>query len=149
MPQVLKRFRVEHPGVEVTLAEMVPSQQMEAVLARTLEIGLVGPIDGNPPPGLRVECITEEDPMVGVPSDHPIARMDSVSLAQLRDEPFIFTSSKNSPNYRAWLSRLFSRAGFTPRVVQEVDRARTGVRYIAAAFGIPLFSEHINPLPAP
>jgi DNA-binding transcriptional LysR family regulator len=149
MPQVLKRFRAEHPGVEVTLAEMVPSQQMEALLARSLDIGLVGPIDGKPPPGLRLECITEEDPMVGVPNDHPIAKLDSVSLAQLRDEPFIFTSSKNSPNYRAWLSRLFNRAGFTPRVVQEVDRARTGVQYVAAGFGISIFAEHISRLPAP
>jgi DNA-binding transcriptional LysR family regulator len=149
MPQVLKRFRVEHPGVEVTLTEMVPSQQMEALLARTLDIGLVGPIDGKPPPGLRLECITEENPMVGVSSDHPIAKMDSVSLTQLRDEPFIFTSSKNSPNYRAWLSRLFDRAGFTPRIVQEVDRARTGVQYVAAGFGISIFSEHIGRLPAP
>ena len=149
MPQVLKRFRVKHPGVEVTLTEMVPSQQMEALLMRALDIGLVGAIDGKPPPGLRYECITEEDPMVGVPNDHPVAKMASVSLVQLREEPFIFTSSKNSPNYRAWLSRLFHRAGFTPKVVQEVDRARTGVQYVAAGFGISIFAEHISRLSAP
>src|SRR5258708_37319851 len=122
---------------------------MEVVVARPLDVGLFGPIDGKPPPGLRLECITEEDPMVGAPSDHPIAKLDSVSLAQLRDEPFIFTSSKNSPNYRAWLSHLFSRADFTPRVVQEVDRARTGVQYVAAGFAISIFAEHISRLPAP
>jgi DNA-binding transcriptional LysR family regulator len=149
MPQALKRFRAEHPGVEVTLAEMVPSQQMESLIARTLDVGLVGPIDGKPPPGLRLECITEENPVVGAPNDHPIAKMDSVSLVQLRDEPFIFTSSKNSPNYRAWLSRLFNQAAFTPKIVQEVDRARTGVQYVAAGFGISIFPEHISRLPAP
>jgi DNA-binding transcriptional LysR family regulator len=149
MPQVLKRFRSTHPGVEVSLTEMVPSEQLEALLARTLDVGLVGPIDGKPPPGLRLECITEEDPVVGVPNDHPVAKMVSVSLAQLRDEPFILTSSKNSPNYRTWLSRLCYRAGFVPRVVQEVDRARTGVQYVAAGFGISIFAEHISRLPAP
>jgi DNA-binding transcriptional LysR family regulator len=149
MPQVLKRFRIRHPAVEISLSEMVPSQQLEALLARTLDIGLIGPIDGKPPPGLRLECITEEDPMVGVPNDHPVAKLASVSVGQLRDEPFIFTSSKNSPSYRAWLSRLFHRAGFTPRVVQEVDRARTGVQYVAAGFGISIFPEHISRLPAP
>jgi DNA-binding transcriptional LysR family regulator len=149
MPQVLKRFRGKHPGVEVSLTEMVPSEQLEALLARTLDVGLVGPIDGKPPPGLRLECITEEDPMVGVPNDHPVAQMVSVSLAQLRDESFILTSSKNSPNYRTWLSRLCYRAGFVPKVVQEVDRARTGVQYVAAGFGISIFAEHISRLPAP
>jgi DNA-binding transcriptional LysR family regulator len=149
MPQVLRRFRIRYPGVEVSLSEMAPSQQLEALLARTLDVGLVGPIEGKPPPGLRLECITEEDPMIGVPNDHPAATMTSVSLAKLRDEPFIFTSSKNSPNYRAWVSRMCYRAGFTPRVVQEVDRARTGVQYVAAGFGISIFPEHISRLPAP
>jgi DNA-binding transcriptional LysR family regulator len=149
MPQVLKRFRVKHPGVEVSLVEMVPSQQLEALLGRTLDIGLIGPLDGKPPPGLRFECITEENPMLGVPDDHSLAKMASVPLTRVRDEPFIFTSSKNSPNYRAWLSRLFHRAGFTPRVVQEVDRARTVVQYVAAGFGISVFPEHISRLPAP
>jgi DNA-binding transcriptional LysR family regulator len=33
--------------------------------------------------------------------------------------------------------------------VQEVDRARTGVQYVAAGFGISIFAEHISRLPAP
>jgi DNA-binding transcriptional LysR family regulator len=44
---------------------------------------------------------------------------------------------------------MCERAGFVPRVVQEVDRARTGVQYVAAGFGISIFAEHISRLPAP
>jgi DNA-binding transcriptional LysR family regulator len=67
----------------------------------------------------------------------------------LKDESFIFTSEKNSPNYRSLISRMCERAGFVPRVVQEVDRARTGVQYVAAGFGISIFAEHISRLPTP
>jgi DNA-binding transcriptional LysR family regulator len=149
MPQVLKRFRQRYPGVEVTLTELVPAQQLEALLAHTLDVGFIGPIDGKAPPGLQMECIAEERPMVGVPSDHPLAGEPFLSLHRLKEEPFVFTSRKNAPNYRAWLARLCERAGFTPRVVQEVDRARTGVQYVAAGFGISIFAEHISRLPAP
>ncbi|HEX6566508.1 MAG TPA: LysR family substrate-binding domain-containing protein, partial [Chthoniobacterales bacterium] len=62
---------------------------------------------------------------------------------------FIFTSEKNSPSYRSLIPRMCERAGFIPRVVQEVDRARTGVQYVAAGFGISIFAEHISRLPAP
>src|SRR6202048_136349 len=55
MPRVLKRFRAKYPEVEVTLSEMHPSQQLDALLARTLDVGLVGPIDGKLPPGLSLE----------------------------------------------------------------------------------------------
>jgi DNA-binding transcriptional LysR family regulator len=34
-------------------------------------------------------------------------------------------------------------------VVQEVDRARTAVQYVAAGFGISIFGEHICRQPAP
>lgn len=149
MPRVLKRFRAKYPEVEVTLMEIHPSQQLEALLARTLDVGLVGPISGKPPPGLRLECFSEEWPFVGMPNDHRFARLPKVALAQLKGEPFIFTSEKNSPNYRSLIARMCERAGFVPKVVQEVDRARTGVQYVAAGFGISIFAEHISRLPAP
>jgi DNA-binding transcriptional LysR family regulator len=149
MPRVLKRFRAKYPEVEVTLMEIHPSQQLEALLARTLDVGLVGPISGKPPPGLRLECFSEEWPFVGMPNDHRFARLPKVALAQLKNEPFIFTSEKNSPNYRSLIARMCERVGFVPKVVQEVDRARTGVQYVAAGFGISIFAEHISRLPAP
>jgi DNA-binding transcriptional LysR family regulator len=149
MPRVLKRFRAKYPEVEVTLTEIHPSQQLEALLARTLDVGLVGPIAGKTPPGLRLECFSEEWPFVGMPNDHRFARLQKVALAQLKDESFILTSEKNSPSYRSMISRMCERAGFVPRVVQEVDRARTGVQYVAAGFGISIFAEHISRLPAP
>jgi DNA-binding transcriptional LysR family regulator len=149
MPLVLRRFRQKYPEVEVILTEMVPSMQLEALLTHRLDLGVVGAIDGKAPPGLRVECIAEEEPLVGVPSDHALADCPSVRLGQLKGERFILTSRENAPSYRSWLARLCQRAGFTPKVVQEVDRARTAVQYVAAGFGISIFGEHICRQPAP
>jgi DNA-binding transcriptional LysR family regulator len=149
MPLVLRRFRQKHPEVDLSLTEMVPSAQLEALSSHRLDVGLVGPIDGKSPVGLKVECIVEEEPFVGVPSDHSLASRPFVRLVQLKDENFILTSRENAPSYRSWLARLCQRAGFSPRVVQEVDRARTGVQYVAAGFGISIFGEHICHQPAP
>src|SRR6202034_4219278 len=149
MPIVLRRFRQKYPDVEVILTEMVPSMQLEALSTHRLDLGVVGAIDGKAPPGLHVECIAEEEPLVGVPSDHVLANLPFVRLVQLKDEGFILTSRENAPSYRSWLARLCHRAGFTPRVVQEVDRARTAVQYVAAGFGISIFGEHICRQPAP
>jgi DNA-binding transcriptional LysR family regulator len=149
MPLVLRRFRQKYPDVEVTLTEMVPSAQLEALLTHRLDLGVVGAIDGKPPSGLQVECIVQEEPLVGVPSDHALANRPFVRLPQLKGEGFILTSRENAPSYRSWLGRICQRAGFTPKVVQEVDRARTAVQYVAAGFGISIFGEHICRQPAP
>jgi DNA-binding transcriptional LysR family regulator len=149
MPHVLRRFRLKYPGVEVSLNEMVASEQLEALLARKLDVGLIGPIDGKPPPGLLYQCIAEEAPIVAVSSDHHFAGQKELELEQVKDEPFVLTSRHNSPNYRAWILRICQAAGFVPQVVHEVDRARTGVQYVAAGYGISIFAEHISRLPAP
>ena len=149
MPQILKRFRQVYPQIEVKLVEMVPAEQLEALQARRLDVGFIGAMEEKAPPGLRIECIAEERPLVGVPSDHGFASRSSVRLSDLRNEAFIFTSRQNSPNFRKWLTRLFEEAGFVPRVVQEVDRARTGMQYVAAGFGLSIFAEHLSRSPAP
>jgi DNA-binding transcriptional LysR family regulator len=149
MPIVLRRFRQKYPDVEVILTEMVPSMQLEALSTHRLDLGVVGAIDGKAPSGLHVECIAEEEPLVGVPSDHALANLPFVRLVQLKEEGFILTARENAPSYRSWLARLCHRAGFTPKVVQEVDRARTAVQYVAAGFGISIFGEHICRQPAP
>ncbi|MBV8142093.1 MAG: LysR family transcriptional regulator [Verrucomicrobia bacterium] len=149
MPLVLRRFRHKYPDVEVSLTEMVPSAQLDALLVHRLDLGVVGAIDGKPPVGLQVECIAEEEPLVGVSSDHTLADRPFVRLQQLKDEGFILTSRENAPSYRSWLAGICQRAGFSPRVVQEVDRARTAVQYVAAGFGISIFGEHISRQPAP
>jgi DNA-binding transcriptional LysR family regulator len=149
MPLVLKRFRQKYPDVEVTLAEMVPSAQLEALATHRLDVGVVGAIHGKPPRGLQIACIAEEEPMVGMPSDHPLANRTFVRLSQLKGERYILTSRENAPAYRSWLARLFLRAGIEAEVVQEVDRARTAVQYVAAGFGISIFGEHITRQPAP
>src|ERR1700738_3398298 len=131
MPLVLRRFRQKYPDVEVTLTEMVPTAQLEALSTHRLDLGVVGAIDGKPPAGLQVECIVEEEPLVGVPSDHPLATRPFIRLQQLKEEGFILTSRENAPSYRSWLARLCQRVGFTPKVVQEVDRERTAVQYVA------------------
>jgi DNA-binding transcriptional LysR family regulator len=122
---------------------------LEALATHRLDVGVVGAIDGKPPRGLQIECIAEEQPMVGMPSDHPLARREYIGLRQLKEEKFILTSRENAPSYRSWLARLLLRAGIEPDVVQEVDRARTAVQYVAAGFGVSIFGEHITRQPAP
>jgi DNA-binding transcriptional LysR family regulator len=98
---------------------------------------------------LQIACIAEEQPMVGMPNDHELANRASIRLQLLRGQKFILTSRENAPSYRSWLARLFLHAGVETDVVQEVDRARTAVQYVAAGFGISIFGEHITRQPAP
>jgi DNA-binding transcriptional LysR family regulator len=39
VPGLLRRFRAEHPGIELQLREMTTAQQEQALLNRSLDLG--------------------------------------------------------------------------------------------------------------
>ena len=73
-----------------------------------------------------------------VPIDHRLARRKSVSLAELAKERFVvIPHSTVSPGYGS-LSSLCQKAGFEPRIVQEVASVTTLLNLVAVGVGVGL-----------
>lgn len=96
----LRRFRNEHPAVEVELTEAPPE-----ALARCLVDGLIDvaytPELGEMA-GLRTWRRTPVRPTLAVPKQHPFALLDSVSVTDLADERLIAFASEPGE----WASHL-------------------------------------------
>src|ERR1700678_4223525 len=45
VPNVIKRFRRKHPGVRVSVVEMVPSEQSKALLSGAIDVGFTRPLE--------------------------------------------------------------------------------------------------------
>ena len=45
LPDLVQRYRQRYPGVKVSVAEMVPSEQMEALEKGTIDVGFTRPLD--------------------------------------------------------------------------------------------------------
>jgi DNA-binding transcriptional LysR family regulator len=149
LPRILQAYRRRYPGVELSLAEMSPLQQLEELRKGRLDVGFVGLAFPEEHPDLRVLPLADEPLMAAVPEDHPLAREKKLSLRQLEPWPFILTSRRNAPVFNDWLIGLCRAAGFLPRVAREVDRAPTVLNYVAAGFGVSIFPAQIARLPAP
>lgn len=54
-------------------------------------------------------------------SDHPLARRETVSLADFKDEPFVAISREESPGGYQLLFRECAKHGFVPNVVRETS----------------------------
>ena len=59
---------------------------------------------------------------------------------------FIGMSEASYPDYREWLSKTCHRAGFTPKVLQDVDLERTMIHAISAGLGVALVPEQLKKL---
>jgi DNA-binding transcriptional LysR family regulator len=69
-----------------------------------------------------------------------------VELKALAPMFFIGMSEASYPGYREWLTKTCTRAGFTPKVLQDVDLERTMIHAIAAGLGVALVPEQLKKL---
>ncbi len=84
----LSAFHRAHPGVGITLLEDASDRLVEALRAGTVDVALVG-TPSAPPAGLDAYEVVREPLVAAVPSGHPLAGRDRVTLAELAAHPVV------------------------------------------------------------
>ena len=135
MPIIIQAARRALPGLRITVQGEMLTPQMEAALEEgRLDAALLRPPVHSGAIGLK---LLEQDQLVAaLPADSPLAEKGMLELAALSDEGFI-----GYPSYSA-VSSVFTdacrKAGFQPRVVQEVKETSTLLSLVASGMGIAL-----------
>ena len=149
LPTVLRSFRKRFPDVEISLTELTPTRQIEELVDRRLDLGIIGLGLPQPHDELEVAVMSRERLIVALPLEHPLATRRTVALKELAREKFIFTSRQDAPAYSPWLLALCQRAGFEPEIALETDRSPSALNYVAAGFGVAIFPAQIGRLAMP
>ncbi|WPB55890.1 LysR family transcriptional regulator [Xylophilus sp. GOD-11R] len=146
----IKRFHETYPAVTLSLVEMPTSAQPQALADGRIQAGFMH--FGPEPPfqtrkrgagnTVQVETVLDWFPIqtgglgVAVPHDHRLAQQASVSLADLVDEGFVVVpQSASSPGF-GLLYAFCQKAGFVPRIVQEVSSITSQLNLISVGMGI-------------
>jgi LysR family hydrogen peroxide-inducible transcriptional activator len=135
LPHFLPAFRDAYPDIEIVLIEETSHQLEQLTASGATDVCLLTlPLEE---PTLAFEPVLDEEIGLVVPPDHPLASLNaqqSVSVAQLRDEPFVLL--KKGQGFRAIAHNLCQSAGFEPRVVFESGNIDTVQSLVAAGMGI-------------
>ena len=151
LPSVLRAYRQRYPEVELNLAEMESSAQVERLLRRQLDLAIIGLGLAKESADLEFETMAQEQLIVALPEEHPLARRSpkSVRLNLLAKERFFLGARQNAPVFNPWLVVLCQQAGFQPNVVQEADQPSTLLNYVAAGLGITILPAQFSRLATP
>ncbi|NLT70291.1 MAG: LysR family transcriptional regulator [Verrucomicrobiaceae bacterium] len=136
--EVFTRFGKRHPHIRMQLYDLLPSEQIEALAHGEIELGFLGVAPERLPPGLEMTRWREEELLVFLPPNHPLAAREEVQLAELADEPFVMISAEAAPAYHTHLQRCCLEAGFRPRIVQEAERAQAVAALTVAGAGMAI-----------
>ncbi len=138
LPQLLARFRAEHPGVEIRLASGNREQLVKMLQASEVDIAIMG----RPP----TELATRAEPFAAHPHGfvaspaHPLTRMGTLTPSQLAEHAFI--SREAGSGTRAALARFLDDEHVTLDVVMEMGSNETIKQAVMAGMGISFLSLH-------
>lgn len=137
--QAVAAFRARHPGVDLTLLEAGRDKLVRDVRAGDLDLAAVFDF---PALGVTVDDGLDSRHLLDEPHDlvlhpeHRLARRKKVTMADLRDEDWLFpTLGPDSPTQKLFTAAC-AAAGYEPRIVFRVNDCEMFQALVAAGVGI-------------
>jgi DNA-binding transcriptional LysR family regulator len=138
IPRMTVAFRKSFPEVSLELKNLPTVPQIDALRQRTLDAGIVrlplgeGDIEVHP---------LASEPFAIVVSKQHTAAGSKITVRDLAGEPFVCYSERLAPAFFQHWTGLCRKAGFTPRIVQEVAEMETALALVSAGVGVAILPE--------
>ncbi|SEF56018.1 DNA-binding transcriptional regulator, LysR family [Thalassococcus halodurans] len=136
IPQVVEKLQEALPGVQLTLREMLTYEQIEALMAGTLDIGIFRLPKRRL--SLPLRKIWSEGLVLAIPRSHPLAEKEDVSLRDLDDEPFIGFAADRGGFLIGIVQGMLNAQGVSPRLRFSVSQSHTIMSLVNQGLGLSI-----------
>jgi DNA-binding transcriptional LysR family regulator len=140
LPAVLASFHERHPEIDIRVVEEVAGTMLAGVAADRLDVAFV-PIEEGLPRGLEAHTLFEDELVAVVARSHPLAGRARVSVAALREEPFVFL--REGTGLRRAVEVAARAAGFEPQVRFESNELARVLALVARGLGVSAVSRAV------
>ncbi|WP_242900780.1 LysR family transcriptional regulator [Actinomadura terrae] len=143
LPAVLKRFRLRHREVRISLRTSPSEELVERIQQGTLDVAFLGLPLGVRPKGVHGRELARDDLVAVVAPDHPLADKEDVDVHRLTEETFVDFPAGTAG--RAHSDAAFAAAGIQREVAFEVTAAALMARLIRQGLGIGMLPSAFVP----
>lgn len=134
IPHSMQGFLEGNGKVFCTVHQLTSQRIIDWVIARKLDVGLVG--FGFDNPYVTLEPLLEHPLVCIMPRDHPLAAKSRIKPEDLDDAPFVTLHSDTYMGRR--VDEMFMTYGIVPRTVLVANVAPTLCEFVAAGLGVSL-----------
>ena len=139
LPEMVRRLHQQVPNISLTLKEMVTSEQLEALDAGHLDVGLMRP---HPPHGgLETVSLAREALMLAIPDKQARSWPREPTLASLHHKPFLAYSPYEASYFYQLVQACLDREGVQPDIVDYVPQIHTMLALVDSGIGVALTPE--------
>lgn len=134
LPQALADLQSSHPCMTFDIHPMGSAQQVEALLAGTLDVGLVHAAPDN----LEIESreVFSEDLLLVLDSKHPLSQHVGIGPQHLNGQRWVALAQSTNPAARRRFLEHCAACGFCPDIKVQANDLLAVLRLVAAGLGI-------------
>lgn len=143
VPNLLREFRAERPGVRFQLVQNNGEALLDKLRAGELDLALTSPLPDAPE--FQVRRLDEQRLRLVVPEGHRLAVRKRVRVAEAADEWFVTLEA--GFGMRRITDAVCAAAGFTPKIAFEGEETETLRGLVAAGLGVALLPPAAVPRP--
>ncbi len=135
LPELVRRFRITVPGVEVQLLEMTTIEQVAALKDGRIDVGF-GRLRFDDEMITR-KVIREEKLCIATPVGHRLTEHEGpLRLRHTAHEPLIIYPKAPRPSYADQVIGFYRDAGVEPDIATEARELQTALGFVASGGGI-------------
>lgn len=141
LPAVLADIGTRHPGCELVLREDYTEKVLAGVSEAELDVAIVAHMPDDP--ALIAEPLGVDPFMLAVSPDHPLARHETVSLADLDAQPFVVLDEVHCLGRQ--VGELCRSRRIRPKVVSTIAQLSTALFLVEAGQGVTIMPRLCTP----
>lgn len=134
LPDVIKQFREEYPGVSFVLKDVIARDVVTLVRSEEVDLGLTA--GDTLFPDVTTLFAARDEMVVVYPKSHAIANATKVTAATLAEHPLILMYQGTS--VRAVTDAAFRKAGTVPNPASEATYMMTAIGMVKAGIGLAI-----------
>lgn len=138
LPVPVAKFREAYPKVNISLHQAMPHEVANMLLTEAADIGMATESLADYPDLITLPCYEWQHVLI-MPSYHPLAQKERISLDDIVNEPLI--TYHPSFTGRGRVDKAFERRNLKPRIVLEAIDSDVIRTYVKLGLGIGIVAE--------
>lgn len=138
LPPVLEAFQKRFPKIELVIVSDTTDVLVREVQAQRLDLALVMmPAAGS---DLQLTPLCEEELLIALPSRHPLAKKERLTVSDLRELRFILYEKKTV--MRGLVDGFFASLGVTPQLAMVMENIEAIKSLVSTGLGASVLPAH-------
>jgi DNA-binding transcriptional LysR family regulator len=137
LPELVRTFKAQYPGVKLTLQELIPLQQEVAFDKGLIDIGFTRTLTAEQSKTLSSRHLYY-DPMMAVLPVSRQVKTKRVRISDLANESFVLFHREGAPGLFDTITGMCNDAGFSPRVENASNMMQTVLSLVEAEEGVSI-----------